>query len=149
MTWILDYLLKEWAVIKQAPYSFFAIIILCFVLAFLLARWFYRETLSNKNELIAELEKRLALRPISEEDVRKRIEAVEDESRKKIDALKDTLKAEYQSKIDALNTEHQNKATLLETNNKRKIEICDRAFAKLEKKYIALKEQLDGEGEQS
>lgn len=119
------------------------------VLAFIAAKLYYREALSRKDELNKDLKEKLALRPISEEDVRKRIEAVEDESRKKIDTLKDTLKAEYQSKIEALNAEHQSKTTLLRVRNKQQIEICERALDKLQKKYDALKKQLDDKSDKT
>lgn len=52
MTWLLDQLAKEWAVIKQAPLSFAIISALAFLLAFVLNRLLFKERLSQKDELL-------------------------------------------------------------------------------------------------
>src|SRR5712691_3031665 len=57
-TWILDQFIKEWAVIKQAPITFATLFLLALGLAFLIARWLYKEALSRKDDLIEDLRKK-------------------------------------------------------------------------------------------
>src|SRR5882672_7293992 len=61
MSWLIDQLAKEWAVIKQAPLSFVIILILSLTLAFLFMKYLFGESLRNKNELIASLRGKLEL----------------------------------------------------------------------------------------
>src|SRR5689334_12156137 len=60
-TWILDQLVKEWAVIKQAPLSFLIAFFLSNVLLYLFHRWIYREQFKHKDDLIASYREKLAL----------------------------------------------------------------------------------------
>ncbi|MDX6528957.1 MAG: hypothetical protein QOH41_1247 [Blastocatellia bacterium] len=61
MTWLIDQLAKEWAVIKQAPLSFVIISTLAVVLAFTLVKYIFQERLRHKDDLINSLERKLAL----------------------------------------------------------------------------------------
>jgi hypothetical protein len=58
-TWILDQLLKEWPVIKQAPLTLVVIFLLAFGLAYLFCRWLYQDAIKRKDDLIADLGKKL------------------------------------------------------------------------------------------
>lgn len=61
MPWPLEQLLKELDVIKQAPISFFIVLVLCVALAYCLMRWMYKDALSRKDELIAVYREKLGL----------------------------------------------------------------------------------------
>jgi uncharacterized membrane protein len=43
MNWLIDQLAKEWAVIKEAPISFFLVCALSVLLAFFIVRWIIRK----------------------------------------------------------------------------------------------------------
>ena len=63
MDWLLEQLTKGWPLIKQAPLLFFIIFAISLALAFLLVRWLYRDHLARKDEIISDLQKKLALAP--------------------------------------------------------------------------------------
>jgi hypothetical protein len=63
MPWPLEQLVKEWAVIKQAPLSFFIVLFLCMALAFFVVRWIYRDHIARKDDIISDLQKKIGIQP--------------------------------------------------------------------------------------
>lgn len=63
MQWLFDKLEKESAVIRRAPLSFSIVCAVFLIFAFVVARWFYKETLSAKDAVISSYRDRLGLRP--------------------------------------------------------------------------------------
>lgn len=55
LTWLIDRLSKEGAVISNAPFTFLFILLLSLAIAFLLVRWQFKDIIENKNALIASL----------------------------------------------------------------------------------------------
>src|SRR5260221_5399571 len=55
ITWLLDQLAKESAVVSQAPLIFTFSCLLVFAAAYLLLRWQFKDILANRNALIASL----------------------------------------------------------------------------------------------
>ena len=62
MDWLLAKLEKEWRVIRRVPIHFSALVVLAFLTTGLLMRWWYKEQLSAKDELISSYRDRFGLR---------------------------------------------------------------------------------------
>jgi hypothetical protein len=61
MTWLLEQLAKEWAVVKNAPISFAIIVILSLAFGYILVRYIYKERLESKDEMLDYYREKLGL----------------------------------------------------------------------------------------
>lgn len=125
MNWLIEQLLKEWAVIKQAPLSFLIMLVLCLLLAYLLLKYIYGERLEHKDDIIESLNAKLGLKPSDESALKTSVETPPPITDKAVEANHSETLQRLNDRIAELEREKAERTGILEGLNKRIRELED------------------------